>query len=228
VAAHAQARLVASEADDAGTRAQRGGDSALGARDLAGSKKNAARRRATIVFLDESGFSERPAVRCTWAPRGQTPVLIHRQRCWKRLSAIGALAYRPARRDREADAHLYLGLHPDVVRSAEVIRFLRHLRRHIRGPIVLLWDGLNAHRGQETTRYLRSQRGQLRAHRLPAYAPELNPVEGLWAWIKGTTVPNLCADGLDSLRQHVCRGRRRAGRRRHLLLGFLRKAGLSL
>lgn len=109
-----------------------------------------------------------------------------------------------------------------------MIHFLRHLRRHIRGPIVLLWDGLNTHRGRETTRHLDSQRGQLRAHRLPAYAPELNPVEGLWAWLKGTTVPNFCADGLESLRQHVCRGRRQAGRRRRLLLGFLHKAGLSL
>lgn len=200
----------------------------MGAHDPGRREKNAARRRATIVFLDESGFSERPAVRRTWAPRGQTPVLIHRHRCWKRLSAIGALAYRPRCRNRGPDARLYLGLHPDVVRSAQVIRFLRHLRRHIRGPIVLLWDGINTHRGQETTRYLVSQQDQLRAHRLPAYAPELNPVEGLWAWLKGTSVPKLCTDGLGSIRQHVGRGRRQAAQRPGLLLGFLRKAGLSL
>jgi transposase len=127
-----------------------------------------------------------------------------------------------------ATARFYLALHDDVIRSAEVIRFLRHLRRHIRGPIVLLWDGLHAHRGRETTRYLTSQQAALRAHRLPAYSPELNPVEGAWAWLKGVEVPNLCADGLAVLRHHVCRSRCRAARRPHLLFGFLRKTGLSL
>lgn len=144
------------------------------------------------------------------------------------MSAIGALAYRPARRGHAAGARLYLALHEDVIRSAEVIRFLRHLRRHIRGPIVLLWDGLHAHRGRETTAFLRCRGRTLRAERLPAYAPELNPVEGLWAWFKGTHVPNLCADGLPALRRHVCRGRRRAAQRPQLLFGFLRKARLSL
>jgi hypothetical protein len=200
----------------------------VGPADLAPGKKNAARRHATIVFLDESGFSERPAVRRTWARRGQTPVLIHRHRAWNRLSAIGALAYRPALRQRSSSARLYLALHGDVIRSAEVIRFLRHLRRHVRGPIVLLWDGLHAHRGRETTAYLQSCGRDLRALRLPAYAPELNPVEGLWAWLKGAQVPNLCADGLPVVRAHVTRGRRRAARRPHLLFGFLRKTGLSI
>lgn len=144
------------------------------------------------------------------------------------MSAIGALAYRPALRQHSSSARLYLALHGDVIRSAEVIRFLRHLRRHVRGPIVLLWDGLHAHRGRETTAYLQSCGRALRALRLPAYAPELNPVEGLWAWLKGAQVPNLCADGLSVVRAYVTRGRRRAARRPHLLFGFLRKTGLSI
>jgi transposase len=138
------------------------------------------------------------------------------------------LAYGPTPREPLSNGRLYLALHTDVIRSAQVIGFLRHLRRHIRGPIVLLWDGLHAHRGRETTTYLESCGRALRALRLPAYAPELNPVEGLWAWLKGAQVPNLCADGLSVVRDHVVRGRRRAARRPHLLFGFLRKTGLSL
>ena len=65
---------------------------------MAGVKKNAARQGATIVFVDESGFSERPSVQCTWAPRGQTPVLEHRFGPWKHLSAIGGTAYSPQAR----------------------------------------------------------------------------------------------------------------------------------
>lgn len=110
---------------------------------MAGAKKNAARRGATIVFVDESGFSERPAVRRTWAPRGQTAVLTHRFRSWNNLSVIGALAYR-ARSSQHS--RVFLMTHPGAVRSPQIVRFLRHLRRHIRGPVVLLWDGLNAHR----------------------------------------------------------------------------------
>jgi hypothetical protein len=60
---------------------------------LADSKKNARRRKAWIVFQDESGVSERPSVRRAWAPRGQTPVLIHAFN-WGKISVAAALAYR--------------------------------------------------------------------------------------------------------------------------------------
>jgi putative transposase len=90
------------------------------------------------------------------------------------------------------------------------VRFLRHLRRHLAGPVVLFWDGLNAHRSLETRAHLEAQRSWLTVHRLPAYAPELNPVEGVWAWFKGTATANLCPDGLAPLRQRLRTGRRRA------------------
>jgi len=62
-------------------------------RAMAGSKKNAKRRKAWILFQDESGISERPSVRRTWAPKGETPVLIHAFN-WKKMSISAALAYR--------------------------------------------------------------------------------------------------------------------------------------
>ncbi len=67
---------------------------------------------------------------------------------------------------------------------------------------------------------------QLTAHRLPAYAPDLNPVEGVWSWIKGTSVANLCPDGLDPIRAPVRRDQRRLSRRPDLIEAFLHKAGL--
>lgn len=196
----------------------------MGEDDLAGAKKNAARRGATIVFVDESGFSERPSIRRTWAPRGHTPVLTHRFRSWNNLSIIGALAY-PARSSRKARV-LWM-THVGAVRSGEIVRFLRHLRRHVSGPVLLLWDGLHAHRSLETRAYLEAERVWLTVHRLPAYAPELNPVEGMWAWCKGTVAANLCPESLDPLRRQLRRGRRRLGRNPDRLRGFLHKAGLS-
>jgi len=152
--------------------------------------------------------------------------LIHRHRRWRQLSAIGALAYRPSRRGRLGRSQVYLALHPGPIRSPQVVRFLRHLRRHLRGPICLIWDGLNVHRSVQTRAYLEAHRRALHVYRLPAYAPDLNPVEGLWAWLKGSAVPNLCADGLAPLRAQVRAGQRRLRRRPDLLVAFLHKAGL--
>lgn len=115
---------------------------------------------------------------------------------------------------------------PGPIRSAEVIRFLRHLRRHLRSPVILLWDGLKAHRSRETQAFLEANRYWLTVHRLPAYAPELNPVEGLWSVLKGTVVANFCPEQLHELRPWVRRGRDRISRRPDLILSFLHKAGL--
>ncbi len=118
--------------------------------------------------------------------------------------------------------------HLGAIRSPQVVRFLQHLRRHIRGPVVLLWDGLHAHRSLVTRAYIEAESAWLTVHRLPAYAPELNPVEGLWAWFKGTAAANLCPDGLAPVRRQLRLGRRRLGRHPDRLRGFLHKAGLSI
>ncbi len=103
---------------------------------------------------------------------------------------------------------------------------MRHLRRHVRTPVILLWDGLQAHRSLETRTYLDANRHWLTVERLPAYAPELNPVEGFWSWTKGTAVANFCPDGLNPIRRRVRQGRNRLARRSDLIESFLHKAGL--
>lgn len=140
------------------------------------------------------------------------------------LSAIGALSYRM---DRDV-VRVFLMLRLGVVRSAEVVRFVRHLRRHLRGPVILVWDGLHAHRSRETREYLDEQRHWLTVVRLPAYAPDLNPVEGMWSWLKGNRVANLCPDSLGPIRGHLRRARRVLARRSKIAQGFLRRTGLSL
>jgi len=151
--------------------------------------------------------------------------LIHRQGRWEQLSAIGAVAYPSSGRKR---ARILLQTRPGAVVSADVVRFLRHLRRHIRGPVLLLWDGLHAHRSRETRAYLEAQHAWLTVERLPAYAPELNPVEGLWGWFKGGVVANLCPDRLEPIVRALAVGRRRLRAKPDLLRGFLYKAGLFI
>jgi transposase len=196
----------------------------LGEDHLAGRKKNAAHQGATIVFVDESGFSERPSVQRTWAPRGETPVLRHRFGHWKNLSAIGALAYSPHGRR----ARFFLSLVPGAVRSEHIIRFLQRLHQYHSGPLIVIWDGVNPHRSLATRSFVEREQHWLTLIRLPAYAPELNPVEGAWSWFKRTVAGNFCPDGQGPLHRALRLARRRLTRRRPLLLGFLHKSGFSL
>lgn len=130
------------------------------------------------MFLDESGFLLIPTVRRTWAPRGDTPVVRHRYR-HDRISAISAVTVSPRRQRCGFYAHLHL----DNITHVEVAIFLRLLLRHLRGDIVLLWDGGPIHRGPEV-RTLLHRHPRLHVERFPAYAPELNPDEWAWSYLK--------------------------------------------
>ena len=187
---------------------------------VAASKKNAL-NGGWLVFIDESGFCESGVVRHTWAPRGKTPVLRTKGRSWKRMSAIGALAYRAD----GARSRLFLRLKRGPVLAEDFVRFLEHLSRHLRGRVVVIWDRLNGHRSV-LVREWTADHPRFDLNFLPAYAPELNPVEALWSWLKGTCLANCSHDELEPLTQEVRRGARRARQRRALLRGFRRKAGL--
>src|SRR5205807_4688101 len=109
-----------------GRRTRRRGDRRLDEDDLAQGKKNARRRNALIVFLDESGVSLLPSVRSTWAPRGETPVLRHRFN-WKRASMAAACCYR-------ADgtcAELVFGMRAGTYDEDSLIGFVEELHAHL-------------------------------------------------------------------------------------------------
>jgi len=208
-------------AGQAGAGTESGSATALGGQALAGSKKNARRRKAWILFQDESGVSERPSVRRTWAPRGETPVLIHAFN-WKKLSVSAVLGYRwDGRRCR-----LWFQTRPGSYNDERLIAFLRELKRHLRGQkAILVWDGLPAHKSRKMKQYLESQNGWLNVEMLPGYSPDLNPVEDLWGNLKGQELANRCVDGLGQAEQSVCHGMQRV-RQSALPFSFLHHAGL--
>ena len=188
---------------------------------MAATKKGALKRGRWIVHLDESGFSQRPSVVRTWAPRGQTPV--HKSAFnWKRLSAIGALGVAPDL----MRVRVFVSLRPGSVDQQAVVSFLRSLRRHLRVPVLLVWDRLGAHIGRATREYLASQRHWLEVEWLPPYAPELNPVEYLWSHLNRTDLANYAPDDLHALEAQVKRSSRRVRRRDDLPLAFLKHSGL--
>ena len=95
---------------------------------LAWGKKNAATQGRTIVFVDESGLSERPTRVRTWAPRGQTPVLQYHFN-WHQLSVMAGLSVR----------RFYFRLFPGAIRGPQVIEFLKALRTQLRRPLLVGW-----------------------------------------------------------------------------------------
>jgi hypothetical protein len=165
---------------------------------MAQDQKGARAKSAWIVFLDESAVSLIPPVRRTWSPRGQTPILRHRFG-WKKASMAAALGYHASGQG----ARLCFHLQQPSYTTDSLIQVLEQLGAFYSGQrVVLLWDGLSAHWSTKMRAWLDSQRDWLTAERLPAYAPELNPVEGLWAQ------PQSPRAG-ESAHDHPGRGRRR-------------------
>ena len=192
-------------------------------RAVAGSKKNARRRKAWIFFQDESGVSQRPSIRRTWAPRGETPVLIHAFN-WAKLSICAAMGYRwDGRRSR-----LFFQTREGSYNTASLIAFLDDLKRHLHGQkAILVWDGLPAHKSRAMQEYLLGQRDWLAMERLPGYAPDLNPIETMWGNLKGKELANRCAQDLAELDAAVREGMARVRKSRTLPSSFLQHAQLS-
>jgi transposase len=176
------------------------------------------------VFWDESGASLLPVVRRTWAPRGHTPVIRHRFK-WKRVSMAAALCYGSC----GGGAAVAFHHQPDAYDTQTLIGALEQLRWFLGGQkATLLWDGLPAHRSRVMQAWLRCQRSWLVVEPLPGYAPELNPVEALWANLKGVELTNLAADTLQEVTAAAERGIQRIRSTHHLPYSFLRRCGLSL
>lgn len=158
---------------------------------MASYKKNAYRLGAHIVFVDESGFLMIPPVRKTWAPVGKTPILRHRL-SHERISAICGICISPKRRH----LGLYFKLHDDNIRQVEVVGFVRHLLRHIRKSVIIVWDNARIHKGRLICQ-LHSRFARLYLEQLPPYAPELNPAEGVFSQVKNSMANALFDDTYD-------------------------------
>jgi len=167
------------------------------------------------VFVDESGLSERPHRVRTWAPRGQTPVLQYSFN-WKCLSAIAGITI----------WNFYFRLFPGSIKAPQVIEFLKHLQQHIGGPLTVIWDGLPAHRSRLVKEYVAQQHGGIHLERLPAYAPELNPVEYIWGYCKQHELPNLCPKDFAQLSWAARKALGRMRRRPTLVESFWNQAEL--
>jgi hypothetical protein len=163
--------------------------------------------------VDESGLLMAPLVRRSWAPRGQTPLLYQRTAFRQKVSILAALSVSPQRRR----VGLYFSLRANAnVTTPWLKAFLRDLASHLRHPLLIVWDRLPGHRARSVQVYL-GRRRRLHAVLLPPYAPELNPVETFWAYLKQNPLANLAAPDAPAL-AHTARWQARRLRHRQALL----------
>ena len=161
---------------------------------MARAQKKAEAEGRTIVWGDEAGFYLLPARVRTYAPRGQTPTLrVPLTR--NHLSTIGALT---------ADGRVLMQAQMEAFRGPRVVRFLRHLLRHIAGKLLVIWDGSPIHRAKVVKAFLAEGGAhRLWLEQLPGYAPDLNPVEGIWHYVKRVRLGNVCCRTLKEVRYEV-------------------------
>jgi transposase len=197
--------------------ARRSRHRALARRDLARPQKGAQEQEQSLFFIDESGFYPLPSVVRTYALVGQTPIL---REWWTRehLSAISALS---------PEGKLYFHCQDRALNSDDVVAFLEHLRREVPGPMVVIRDGAPIHRSHTIQEFLANGAAQRRhLERLPAYAPELNPGEGLWAHLKGVELRNICCVDIPHPRGALRDAVKRVRRKPRVLTGCFQGAGL--
>ena len=135
---------------------------------------------------------------------------------WKSLSVIAGITL----------WNFYFQIHAGSIKSPQVIAFLKALLRHLPGPLLILWDGAAIHRSKAVKEFVVATEGRLQLASLPAYAPELNPVEYLWAHLKEHEIGNLVVRHAWELSRDATEALRRMRRRPKIIRACFAQAEL--
>lgn len=169
------------------------------------------------MFWDEFGFSFQETLGTTWARIGKRPVFRRVTKERRALSTAVALTL---------SGRIYKRHFEGSVNSHKLIEALEHLRRHLSGKIILIWDRARIHRSKITKAYLQNH-PEILIEELPAYSPELNPEEYCHGNVK-KGLKNARPTCKSEMRSMLDRGFARLRHRPDLLLSFFRRAGLSV
>ncbi|WLQ38292.1 transposase [Streptomyces castrisilvae] len=171
-----------------------------------------------------------PSQAKTWSRRGRTRVVRVRGRSRRRISIAALTCYKPDHRSRL----IYRLRRDDGDRDGRKSFSWRDYRdlliaahQQLDGPIVLIWDNLNVRKAAGLREFAEA-RDWLTIYYLPPYAPDLNPVEGIWSLLRRGRLSNVAFSTPEHLAQTVRRGLRHIQYRSHLLDGCLTETGLTI
>ena len=169
------------------------------------------------MFADQSGFYLLPLVLRTYAPVGQTPV-VKEYLSHDHLSAMSGIT---------PGGKLYMTVQERSYKGPDVVKFLQHLLRHIPGKLLVLWDRAPIHRSKVVKEFLaKGAAARIHLEQLPAYAPELNPDEGIWNYLKRVELKNLSCQNLSHLWQELRQAKERLRRKTHIIQACFKQPGL--
>ena len=155
----------------------------------------------------------------TYAPRGVTPV-IKAPCSYDHLSVISAIS---------PTGRLCLSVQEQPFTAEGIVEFLRKLHRQIKGKVLVIWDGAAIHPAQKIKDYLAKGAAKwLHLEKLPAYAPDLNPDEGIWNYLKRVELANTCSLNLSELYLRLQDATRRLRRKTKVIQGCIAQAGLPI
>jgi len=158
-----------------------------------GLKRRAKREGAMIFFLDEAGFQSDPPLGRTYGLKGSTPVVkTSGQR--QSINVISAVNARGA---------FWAATYEGKLNGESFVSFLQNFMKGRSGKVFLVLDGHPAHTAKVAESYVTSLGGRLEFHRLPTYAPDLNPDEFVWSHMKTNGVSKKPLKQNESLRQRV-------------------------
>jgi putative transposase len=121
---------------------------------------------------------------------------------------------------------LYILVRPGTIATKQVLVFLRHLLRHVRGRIIVVWDNINPHRAVAVRGFV-ADHDRLSLEFLPPYSPELNPDEWLWRYLKHVELANFAPLDLAELKVALRSAVQRIRMRPRLMRSFLEASDLS-
>lgn len=180
-------------------------------------KRKARAERRWLIFLDESGFYLLPAVVKSYSPEGRTPVLrVFQTR--DHLSVMGVVTLQ---------GRMHFLTRARTLTGLDTVAFLKHLLRFF-SRLLVIWDGSMIHRRQEVLDYLQQVGDCIYVHRLPPYAVDLNPVDGIWQYLKYVEMRNLCGQDLHDLHSELSLAIDRLRAKLQVILSFFADARLGI
>jgi transposase len=177
--------------------------------------------KATLLLIDEAGFSLVSPLKRSWSPRGQTPMSRTSLNHHQRINLLGALLVSPKLRKLRLSVRSF----QCNLRSEHVILLLKQVLRLVSGDIILVWDNHKIHVSPQTQEFIEDQ-PRMHEYRFPTCAPELNPVEFIWTQVSEHTA-SFAPHNIQELCNRVLAGVARTRTSKNRLLACIKNADLS-
>ena len=155
----------------------------------------------------------------TYAPVGQTPIL-NEHLSHDHLSVMSGITL---------EGRLLMIEQDRAFKGPDAVRFLKHALSQIPGKLLVIWDGSPIHRSKAVKEFLaQGAASRVRLEQLPAYAPELNPDEGIWKHLKCVELKNLCCQNIAELRTELRKAKERLRHKVDVIIGCIRQPGFEV